>query len=67
MEMRSEFVIEQLDADGNPLGAPYTVDSGRENRRTDQDPFFARRMRAIRALWRKMQVQNKKDFMALAR
>lgn len=47
MNMPSEFVIQQLDASGNPLGAPYTVDSGNEHHRTDTDNFFDRRMRAI--------------------
>lgn len=47
MDERSQFVIEQLDANGERVGTPLVTDTGREYRRTDLDSFFVRRLRAI--------------------
>jgi hypothetical protein len=47
MDAQSRFVIEQLDAHGNRRGEPVVADTGREHRRSDDDSFFVRRLRAI--------------------
>lgn len=47
MDQPSAFLIEQLDAQGNPSGAPLTVDTGLADKRTPIDSFFVRRLRAI--------------------
>ncbi|NOU26888.1 MAG: cytochrome C [Polyangiaceae bacterium] len=47
MDQPSAFVIEQLDAAGNPSGLPLIPDTGLEYKRFPTDSFFVRRMRAI--------------------
>ncbi|HEX8112817.1 MAG TPA: cytochrome c3 family protein [Kofleriaceae bacterium] len=47
MNERTRFVIEQLDAAGRRLGLPLVVDTGAELRRSPDDSFFVRRLRAI--------------------
>lgn len=47
MNTESYFVLEQLDANGNPVGVSTVVDAGVDHQRHDSDSFFDRRFRAI--------------------